>query len=534
MNQAHRSTAAIAETSAGDLLCAEDGPTRVAKIVSSAMAKNNHSHRKRPMMKSLVPLFAVLLSFSLHAQAERPLVDMREMLDVGTLDVKVLQDWRLVKDEVPTRQKLITIRVGDLLPGREYRVPVRMIVPARGKATGFHLTGGHDPPQLEKAVPPRGVEQELIRGGVGLVYTVVQVLERSGQGKLGQASNKRFIETLNPRYSIQYWGWPATLMRAVTAAYAEKEHFKVGKVALSGGSKNGASPSVAIIHDERMTAVHAGVSPIWDSPLRLCDRKVWDDLHAANKRYAGKLRGGNPRVNQNRIMNHQFLGGTFGPVYNNQALDAGHTWEDLRKLADVMADRVFVSRYIGDLKAREVDMYFHPGTHDFVAFDVAWGGRHHPQIPLYLRANSGHGKKTGHPAAERDEQNKSAFLLEHFFDNVEPLLESPSVKSRLKGNRLSVAVTFKPGSKAESGRIWWMYNRGPDGSAAYINDMIPENQWKDMQFDADKNAWTVSIDLKLNASRIDFFSNHRKTITYRAKKYPTYISSPYTRVSLKE
>ena len=35
---------------------------------------------------------------------------------------------------------------------------------------------------------------------------------------------------------------------------------------------------MAIIHDQRMTAVHASVSPIWDSPLRLCDREAWDTL----------------------------------------------------------------------------------------------------------------------------------------------------------------------------------------------------------------------------------------------------------------
>ena len=49
----------------------------------------------------------------------------------------------------------------------------------------------------------------------------------------------------------------------------------------------------------------------------------------------------------------------------------------------------------------------------------------------------------------------------------------------------------------------------------------------------DKKAWAVEIDLEAKAVRIDFFSNHRKTITYKFRKYPTYISSPYTRVSFK-
>ena len=111
-----------------------------------------------------------------------------------------------------------------------------------------------------------------------------------------------------------------------------------------------------------------------------------------------------------------------------------------------MADNVFVSTYLQDLKLRGVDMLFHPGTHDFVCFDLAWGGKHHPNIPIYLKANTGHGKRGGHPGSERGEQNKAAFLMEHFFEDFDSLLESPTVKSRREGNRLQVEVAFKPGS----------------------------------------------------------------------------------------
>jgi len=486
-------------------------------------------------MKSLLTILSIFICLAAQTQtkAASSLFDMHDMLDENTLNTKVLIDWHMVKGEVPTRQKLITIRVGALVPGKEYRVPVRMIVPADRKAEGFHLTGGHVPLQLQRDAPPRGVERELIKGGVGLVYTVVQVLSKSGQAELGEAAKERFIQTLDPKHSVQYWGWPAALMRAVTAAYAEKDHFKVGKVALSGGSKNGASPSVAIIHDKRMTALHASVSPIWDSPLRLCNQAAWNELRAYNQSYVKKIRKENPQIKTGRFLNHTFLGGTFGPVYNAQVLDAGHSWQDLEQLAHRMADHVFITRHLKALKAREVDLYFHPGTHDFVAFDMAWGGRHHPEVPVYLRANSGHGKKMGHPAKERNEQNKSAFLLEHFFEDVEPLLKSPSVKSGIKEHRLQVTVTFKAGFRVESGRIWWMYDRGPDGSAAYINELFPDDQWKDMKFDPEQNAWTIQIDLKPNTSHIDFFSNHRKTIKYRSEDYASYLSSPYKRVSLK-
>jgi len=440
------------------------------------------------------------------------LFDMDAIRDASTLDVEVVADWHPVGGPVPTRQKLITINVGEIWPGQEYRMPVRLVVPAERKACGFHLTGGNNPERLKQDIRLSPIDQELIQGDVGLVYTVVQVLAQSGLAELGRESEARFARTLNPHDKIQYWAWPATMMRAITAAHAESDYFIPGKVAMSGGSKNGATPSMAILHDERMTAVHASVSPIWDSPLRLCDRAAWDELES-----------------ECGPMTHAFLGGHFGPIYNRAALEAGHSWEELQQLASDISDGVFITRNIEELHARDVDLLFHPGTHDMVAYDLAWGGTHHFDIPIYLGANTGHGKP-GHPAKERDEQNKAAFLLEHFFDDVDPLLESPTVKHRVVNDVLEIAVRFKPDSGEESGRIWWIYDRPMDGSPGYLSEMIPDENWADMQYDVESGIWTVEIPLDQNASRIDFFSNHRKTISYNEREYSTYISCPYTRV----
>jgi hypothetical protein len=447
-------------------------------------------------------------------------IDMTEMLDESTLEVQAIRDWHVVDGPCPTRQKHITICVGELWPGQDYRIPVRMIVPVDRKAKGFHLTGGHGPKDMERDVRPRGVDEELLNGGIGLVHTIVQEPRTFGKAELGDEMRSRFIETLNPRYSIQYWGWPATLIRAVTAAYAETDHFREGKIAVTGGSKNGASPSVAIICDKRMTALHATVSPIWESPLRLCDKTAWRALDAYNEIYA--------RKHGDRI-NHPFLGGTFGPIYNRQVLEAGHDWGDLVELASHQADHIFISRNLEQLNSREVDLYFHPGTHDFVAFDAPWGGKHYPQIPVYLRANAGHGSAP-HPHSEPDEANKAAFLLQHFFDGVGTMLEPPTSSYHIEDNRLTVTVTFKPSSGEESGRIWWIYDRGPDGSKAYLRDKFPDDQWKDMARDGD--AWTAVIELEDGVSHIDFYSNHGKTLPYRGQEYRTYISSPYTRVAI--
>jgi hypothetical protein len=439
--------------------------------------------------------------------------DMKEIRDPSTLELRVLQDWHRVKGVIETRQKLVSINVGDLWPGQEYRVPVRMVVPANRKAKGFHLTGGSSPSRLQRDARPNPAERELLEGGVGLVITVVQEPGTYGQRALSQAAEKRFAETLTPRFKIQYWAWPATLMRAITTAYAEKDHFEKGKVAASGGSKNGASPSMAIIHDERMTAVHATVSPIWDSPLRLNDEDAWEVLRDQPGR-----RGG-------------FTGGHFGPNFNQRVLDAGGTWKELQNFTRDISDQVFISRNLKALRKRGVDMLFHPGTHDFVAFDMAWGGKHHPTIPIYLGANTGHGKR-GHSKTEKDQENKAAFMLKHFFpQKVEgALLEPPNVESKVRAQSLEVTVTFTNDSREESGRIWWIFDRAPDGSPKYISEMIPDDQTLEMEKIG--NQWTATIKLDPKAKRIDFFSNHRKTLRYKESPYRTYMSSPYTRVRL--
>jgi len=459
-------------------------------------------------------------------------IDMEEMKNPATLDVKVLDDWHVVGGEVETRQKLINIRVGELWAGQDLRIPVRMIVPTDKKAKGFHLTGGHNLKEIKKDAKVRGVDVELIKRGVGLVYTIVQEPATYGEGELAHEMKKRFLETLDPRYSVQYWGWPAILMRAITAAYAEKDYFEKGKIAVTGGSKNGASPSTAIIQDKRMTALFATVSPIWESPIRLCDEEAWKKLDTYNKEYAEKVAGGDPKKIQ-RIMHHSFLGGTFGPIYNRQALAAGRSWEDIKKLAKRMEDYVFISKNLEQLKERKCDIFFHPGTHDFVCYDIAWGGKHYPQIPLYLGINSGHSGLRKCKSRDWRQQNLPAFLLNHFFkDEVDPMPITPSVEYEKLGNKLLVKVKPAENSKAETGRIWWMFDRGPDGSSAYIDVFFPEDQWKDMVFDKKLGVWTAEIELPKGKKHIDFFTNHRKTIKYKSKNYCTYITSPYTRVEL--
>jgi hypothetical protein len=467
------------------------------------------------MRHKVLCIASLILIFSaMDTHGQEALFHMEQIEDALTLETEIIVDWHTVGGEIPTRQKYMTIRVGELWPGQDYRVPVRLVVPHDRKASGFHLTGDNRMQDLEKDLTPGPIDRELIEEGVGLVLTMVQNPGMLGQKELGEEMNRRFLETLDPHFSIQYWGWPATLMRAVTAAYAESDHFEQGKVAVSGASKNGASASVALICDHRITAQHSTRAPIWDSPLRMCDRDAWDRLE---KEYQA---------------DHFFLGGTFGPIYNKDALEAGHSWEDLQKLAQRVADQIFISRNLDQLAGRKVDMLFHPGTHDYVAFDLPWGGAHFPRIPVYLEANTGHGYSSGLPPGDRQQRNLHAFLLDHFFKNTDPLLRSPSLTYAIKDSTLKVTVSFEPGSGENSGRIFWMFDRAPEGSTAYLQELFPEDQWKEMA--REEGSWTAEIALPGEAASIDFFSTHGKEIYRKRRAYQTYLSSPYTRAKIRD
>ncbi|MEM7456561.1 MAG: hypothetical protein AAF456_19610 [Planctomycetota bacterium] len=470
-------------------------------------------------------LFGLLLATmsAISCAGQHPAIfDMEAIRDASTLDVDVVNQWHLVEPArttnrnapPPTRQKLINIHVCYALPGESYRVPVRLIVPANQSANGFYLTANHDNERLSQQFSPRGIESVLLQNGIGIVQTVIQEPGRMGLAELGRRTDREFFETLEPKYKVQYRMWPETLMRSITAACAEVDYFNEGRIAIAGGSKNGASPSMAVIHDERITAVFAAVSPIWDSPLRNFDRSAWDSL----------------QQNYGPI-DHPFLGGHFGPAFHRQTLAAGKRWEDLEAFAERTAEAAFISRNMEKLNERGVDLLFHPGTHDFVAYDLAWGGLNHPDIPLYLKANSGHGVRRPHPRSEQNERNKDAFLLSHFLGG-DSLLQPPAVSHVRDDDSIQVSVTFAEGSEEQSGRIFWMIDRPEDGSPGYVTKMIPDDNWTDMTYNEQRLAWEARIPIPSGAGSVDFFSNHGKLVGEPALN--TYISSPYTRVQLQE
>jgi pimeloyl-ACP methyl ester carboxylesterase len=395
-----------------------------------------------------------------------------------------------------------------------------MIVPLEGKAKGFSITGANPYEGLMEDTRPTDFQAKLLAGGVGVVKTHVKAFRQiPGKKGLEQKMMREFMKDMNPRYTI-VWIWSMTLMRATTAAYAETDYFEKGKVAGSGSSKNGISPAVALINDERFTATCSNHAFAYNSPTRRKDSEVMAKANAANKAFFEAVEAGDVNLDPQRAKSFQRV--MVGKPERRQ-----DTPQDTRRRdADFFRSSVTVTENWDRLIERGVDILFQPGTHDYVAYDILWGAQNHPQVPVYYQPNGGH-SQTPHVATAKDEQNRDAFLWNHFFGG-DSLLNPPTSDHQVEQDKLRVTVQFKEGPQPKSGRIWWIYDRAPAGSAPFLHVPIPEDQWADMKQDPKTGSWTATIPLKEGASRIDFFSNHG----HKANGYQQYLSSPYTRVKL--
>jgi len=454
-----------------------------------------------------------------------PIFNTEEILDESTLETKTLQDWHPVG---ATRQKLVEINVAEWWPGQDYRIPVRLIVPLEGKAKGFSITGANPYETLMKDARPTDFQAKLLAGGVGIVKTHVKAFRQiPGKQGLEQKMRRMFMKDLNPRYTT-LWIWSMTLMRATTAAYAETDYFEKGKVAGSGSSKNGISPAVALINDERFTATCSEHAFAYYSPTRRADREEMAKADAANKAFFEAVKAGDIDLDQERGKIYQRVMVGSESSMAKMALQTGRSMDEIQNFADSFWPSVCVTENWDRLMERGVDILFQPGTHDYVAFDILWGAQNYPQLPVYYQPNGGH-YQTPHVASAKDEQNKEAFLWHHFFGG-ESLLKPPKSSYRVDKDKLSVSVRFNEGPQPISGRIWWIYDRAPAGSAPFLHEQIPEDQWMDMEYDAKTGVWTATIPLNDGFDRIDFFSNHG----HMANGYKQYLSSPYTRVELRK
>ncbi|MAI24881.1 MAG: hypothetical protein CMN75_02505 [Spirochaeta sp.] len=446
-------------------------------------------------------------------------IHMPTMTDTSTLDVVIVEGWHVDTIDGTTRQKLINIHVDDWWEGVEIRVPVRLVVPLEGTVEGFVISGSglNETPGDDEAMTPS--DRVALDAGAGVVTTKIRSLNNSYYPDLPSPGivQARFAQTLDWRYS-EYFLWSAIMMRAITAAF-DDEFFQPGPVIAYGNSKNGMTPLISSIHDDRITAVRSTHAFTTYTPIRAHEPTAVAEVEAANEAFAAAFQADDlPEGDQPWSY--------YDKGFQN-FIEAAETsgWSSNEALAaiDRFADDLYVSENWDELTARGVEIFTLPGSHDWVAYDVPGVGVELPGLRTYIVPNGGHARN-GHSEAPSKDVD-AAFFAEQLA-GADRGLETPEVSTVVMGDTLVVTVTFADGGVPEESKIFWMYDRGPDGSSWYLYDLIPEENWAIMN--GSGNTWTASIPLDSGHASIDLITTH--TVTVNGRIIP--ISAPYTRVTL--
>jgi len=442
---------------------------------------------------------------------------MPTMTDTSTLDIIVVEDWHVDTIDGTTRQKLIDIHVDDWWAGVEIRVPVRFVVPLDGTVEGFIISGSGLNEKSDGDTPVSASDRVALDAGAGVVTTKIKSFGYYPDLPPEGVLRARFGETLDYRYS-EYYLWGAIMMRSITAAFDE-ELFQPGPVIAYGNSKNGMTPLIASIHDERITAVRSTHAFTTQTPIRAHDPSAIAEVESANKDFAAARAAGLPQGDQ--PWNYYAKG--FQNLVE-AATTAGWTTGEVLTAIDRVADDLYVSENWDELTKRGVEIFSLPGSHDWVAYDVPGTGAALPGLRTYIVPNGGHAR-AGHP--EAPSKNVDAAFFAEQLAGVDRGLETPEVSTVVKGDTLEVTVTFPDGGVPEESKIFWMYDRGPDGSAWYLYDLFPEDNWLAMT--GRGSTWTASIPLEAGRESIDLVTTH--TVTVDGRVIP--ISAPYSRVPIR-
>lgn len=448
---------------------------------------------------------------------------MPTMTDTSTLDVVVVEDWHVDTISGTTRQKLINIHVDNWWEGVEIRVPVRLMIPLQGTVEGFVITGSALEGNGEGDKQVTAERQVALDGGVGVVMTKIKSLRSYPELTTlptEAALRDRFIqEDLDWRYTELYF-WGAIMMRAITAAF-DDDLFLPGPVIAYGGSKNGITPLISSIHDERIVAVRSNVAFTTRTPIRANDAIAVAEMEAADSDFDAAVAEGLPQGDQPWAYYDKGYRSNAGLL--ELARSAGRSEEEVQESLDRVADDFYVSENWEQLAARGVSYFSLPGSHDWVAYDVPGTSAILPELRSYIVPNGGH-SRPGHPEAP-DDTVDAAFFAEQLF-GADGGLEIPDIATVVVGDTLLVTVTFPDGGVPEDSRIFWMYEREPDGSSWYLYELFPEDNWMTMA--GDGSTVTASIPLEAGRTSIDLITTH--TVTVDGNIIP--ISAPYTRVAL--
>lgn len=418
-------------------------------------------------MKSAASIAAVLLSLvSARADITIGKFDMASIRDTSTLETKVLMDWHANPKDASIRQKLVEITVCEWWPGMKVRLPVTMLAPASGVCTNLLIENTGLQP---KPAAANGAKLRLLKEhGVGLVFIgMVPIDAMEPVGKLHLMMEEHFIQTKDTRYTPA-WIWGISDMRALTAAVAEKDVFRPGKVLATGGSKRGVATAAAGIADDRFTAIMPVVAPVIESPGGpYVEGMMKPEITKMNDAFIAAM---TDPVGREKLLIRQ-KARSDERITVKMARDAGWSEAEMKTACNAAWEACRTTNYLDVLKQRGTEIFYNQGSNDNVSPGLVELGRRFPRLPVYIVPGGQHGgaKEAGFVKSvgglpEVDE-NLLAFATHHFF-GTRRMIAPPEVSTRWdkKARRLVATVTFPDGTEPRENTLWWSVNRHPDYS----------------------------------------------------------------------
>ena len=479
----------------------------------------------------------------------RPPFDMALARDAGSLEMETVKDWHAVATKPPTLQKHAVITLFQLPSGAKARIPVFFVIPESGKPCRNVLmrTAQYNSVKVELAE----YECMLLQHGIGVVRAALESPTKiPGNGKdLVREMNKFYFQTADFRTGNGYL-WGMTYMRALTAAYSMPDRFQPGgKVFVTGASKAGFAAAMALINDDRFTAMAGLVC----SAARPPANDAWRAAVAkANAQFQIDLAGGKyPAIDEavkgsekkKKILAKALEKGP-GAVEERAAAGAGSSefaepdfadwvkagWpkEFLDRYAEHVWDHVLVTRNLKPLTERGARYFFHCGSNDNASQGVAVLGRDFPGFPECVVPGGTHGTTPGTdvptPQLPEAGQNISTFALDCFLGGY-PWPDPPRLEWKRDGRAIQVKATFADSKQAgmiKTGALHWAYDRSPVGSAPYYYDRWQSAEMKQTS----PGVWAGQFDLAPGKSTLDILTFHHAETNGR----PIAVSSPYTHV----
>ncbi len=481
-------------------------------------------------MKFLSCVFVFLFSFPLFGSKATPLFDFDEIRDSSTLEVEVLSDWQLSKQDASIRQKLIEITVCEWWPGQKVRMPVTLNVPASGPPCrnvllmnmGLNL----------KVAMPNGVARTLLKEhGVGVVLVgmgTIEAMKPSGQLHLGM--RQQLLDTKLVRFSAG-WIWGMSQMRGLTAATAESDYFQPVKVLATGGSKRGVGSTVAGINDDRFTAILPVVAPPLGNPggvfvqgteprsIIEADRRFYADLDA------GKL-GLDQSVKAALLDRASRWENTRITVEQAQA--AGWSKTEIAQIENKIRDFARIVNYLPEVNARGLDYFFNVGTNDNATPGLLELGKSFPDFPVYIVPGGQHGGPGTAGFTRRVttlqevNDNLMSFARYHFFQDrsfvIPPKIET---KWDAAARILVVKARFAEGVEPQKNQIWWSIDKSEPGTLSSQYDI-----WEKAALHPVANGvYSAKLAFPTKPKQLDLVTVH----THIENGLPLTISGPYLR-----